>query len=425
MAQNRRNNRFFHFKPFSKKQRKVLNWWTENSPVNDYDGIIADGAIRSGKSICMSLSFAIWAMESYDGQNFGMAGKTIGSFRRNVLVWLILMLRSRGYECDYARSDNLLTVSRGATENYFYVFGGKDERSQDLIQGITLAGMYFDEVALMPESFVNQATGRCSVEGAKLWFNCNPESPSHWFKLEWIDKKDEKNLLHLHFTMDDNLSLSAKVKKRYIAMYSGVFFERFILGLWAMAEGLIYQMWQEAVGEPPEGAPDEYALSIDYGTRNAFAALLWAKYGTIWYAIDEYYYSGKKTGVNKTDDDYANDLETFIPDTGRKIKTYIDPTATSMITLLRKKGRYRVISADNAVVPGIEETAVCMQRGIIKFSGKCRNWKREVQGYVWDEDVGEDKPVKDEDHCMDAARYFVHTKKLASIKQKYKPVYTR
>lgn len=274
MAQNRRNNRFFHFKPFSKKQRKVLNWWTENSPVNDYDGIIADGAIRSGKSICMSLSFAIWAMESYDGQNFGMAGKTIGSFRRNVLVWLILMLRSRGYECDYARSDNLLTVSRGATENYFYVFGGKDERSQDLIQGITLAGMYFDEVALMPESFVNQATGRCSVEGAKLWFNCNPESPSHWFKLEWIDKKDEKNLLHLHFTMDDNLSLSAKVKKRYIAMYSGVFFERFILGLWAMAEGLIYQMWQEAVGEPPEGAPDEYALSIDYGTRNAFAALL-------------------------------------------------------------------------------------------------------------------------------------------------------
>lgn len=425
MAQNRRNNRFFHFKPFSKKQRKVLNWWTENSPVNDYDGIIADGAIRSGKSICMSLSFAIWAMETFDGQNFGMAGKTIGSFRRNVLVWLVLMLRSRGYECDYARSDNLLTVSRGATENYFYVFGGKDERSQDLIQGITLAGMYFDEVALMPESFVNQATGRCSVEGAKLWFNCNPESPSHWFKLEWIDKKDEKNLLHLHFTMNDNLSLSAKVKKRYIAMYSGVFFERFILGLWAMAEGLIYQMWQEAVEEPPEGAPDEYALSIDYGTRNAFAALLWAKYGTIWYAIDEYYYSGKKTGVNKTDDDYANDLDKFIPDTGRKIKTYIDPSAASMITLLRKKGRYRVISADNAVVPGIEETAVCMQRGIIKFSGKCKNWKREVQGYVWDEDAGEDKPVKDEDHCMDAARYFVHTKKLASIKQKYKPVYTR
>lgn len=425
MAQNRRNSRFFHFKPFSKKQRKVLNWWTENSPVNDYDGIIADGAIRSGKSICMSLSFAIWAMESYDGQNFGMAGKTIGSFRRNVLVWLTLMLRSRGYECDYSRSDNLLTVSRGAVENYFYVFGGKDERSQDLIQGITLAGMYFDEVALMPESFVNQATGRCSVEGAKLWFNCNPESPSHWFKIEWIDKRDEKNLLHLHFTMNDNLSLSAKVKRRYMALYSGVFFERFILGLWAMAEGLIYQMWEQAVGEPPEGEPDEYALSIDYGTRNAFAALLWAKYGKIWYAIEEYYYSGRKSGINKTDDDYASDLETFIPDTGRRIKTYIDPTAASMITLLRKKGRYRVIPADNAVVPGIEETAVCMQRGIVKFSSRLENWKREVQGYVWDEKATEDRPVKDEDHVMDAARYFIHTKKLASIKQQYKPVYTR
>lgn len=426
MAQNRRNNRFFHFKPFSKKQRKVLNWWTEKSPVNDYDGIIADGAIRSGKSICMSLSFAIWAMTCFDGQNFSMAGKTIGSFRRNVLVWLILMLKSRGYECDYARSDNLLTVSRGATENYFYVFGGKDERSQDLIQGITLAGMYFDEVALMPESFVNQATGRCSVEGAKLWFNCNPESPSHWFKMEWIDKKDEKNLLHLHFTMADNLSLSEKVKLRYRKMYSGVFFKRFILGLWAMAEGLIYQMWQDAVGEPPEGEPDEYALSIDYGTRNAFAALLWAKYGAIWYAVDEYYYSGKKTGINKTDDDYANDLENFIPDTGRKIKTYIDPSAASMIALLKKKGRYRVIKADNAVVPGIEEVAVCMQRGTIKFSGRLKNWKREVQGYVWDEKaVSEDKPVKDEDHLMDAQRYFVHTKGLASVKQKYKPVYSR
>lgn len=159
------------FSPFSKKQKQVLNWWMPESPVHDKDGIIADGAIRSGKTVCMSLSFALWAMENFNGQNFGMCGKTIGSFRRNVLFWLKLMLKSRGYKTQDKRADNLLIVTKGDKTNYFYIFGGKDERSQDLIQGITLAGVFFDEVALMPQSFVNQATGRCSVTGSKLWLN--------------------------------------------------------------------------------------------------------------------------------------------------------------------------------------------------------------------------------------------------------------
>ena len=167
----------FIFQPFSVKQSKVLTWWCPSSPVKDTDGIIADGAIRSGKTLCMSLSFVIWAMTSFNGQNFGMCGKTIGSFRRNVLFWLKLMLKSRGYGVTDHRADNLLVVTKGDTINYFYIFGGKDERSQDLIQGITLAGCFFDEVALMPESFVNQATGRCSVKGSKYWFNCNPQGP--------------------------------------------------------------------------------------------------------------------------------------------------------------------------------------------------------------------------------------------------------
>ena len=194
----------FTFKPFSKKQKQVLTWWCEDSPVKDKDGIIADGAIRSGKTLCMSLSYVLWAMSTFNMQNLGMAGKTIGSFRRNVLFWLKLMLRSRGYKVADHRSDNMVEISKGDTVNFFYIFGGKDERSQDLIQGITLAGMFFDEVALMPESFVNQATGRCSVDGSKFWFNCNPDSPSHWFKINWIDKADEKKLIYLHFTMDDN-----------------------------------------------------------------------------------------------------------------------------------------------------------------------------------------------------------------------------
>lgn len=253
----------FRFKPFSKKQRKVLNWWCRSSPVRDYNGIIADGAIRSGKSVAMSLSFVIWAMSEFEACNFAMCGKTIGSFRRNVLFWLKLMLRSRGYSVSEQRTENLVVVRRGNIENYFYVFGGKDERSQDLIQGITLAGVFFDEVALMPESFVNQATGRCSVDGSIFWFNCNPGSPAHWFKTGWIDKRADKRLLYLHFTMDDNLSLSEAVKERYRGMYTGVFFKRYILGEWKSADGVIYRQFAD---DPERFILDEVPADIFIGT---------------------------------------------------------------------------------------------------------------------------------------------------------------
>jgi len=241
-----KNNAVFRFKPFSRKQRKILNWWCDNSPVKDKNGIIADGAIRSGKTIAMSLSFVMWSMSHFNGSSFAMCGKTIGSFRRNVLFWLKLMLRSRGYSLSDKRTDNLVIVSRGNVENYFYIFGGKDERSQDLIQGITLAGLFCDEVALMPKSFVDQAVARCSVDGSKYWFNCNPANPHHWFKTEWIDKVKDKSLLYLHFTMEDNLSLSELVKERYRTMYSGVFFKRYILGMWVAAEGVIYSQYADA-----------------------------------------------------------------------------------------------------------------------------------------------------------------------------------
>lgn len=253
----------FRFRPFSKKQRKVLNWWCRSSPVRDHNGIIADGAIRSGKSVAMSLSFVIWAMSEFEACNFAMCGKTIGSFRRNVLFWLKLMLRSRGYSVSEQRTENLVVVRRGNLENYFYVFGGKDERSQDLIQGITLAGVFFDEVALMPESFVNQATGRCSVDGSKFWFNCNPGSPAHWFKTGWIDKRQDKRLLYLHFTMDDNLSLSEAVRERYRGMYTGVFFKRYILGEWKSADGVIYRQFAD---DPERFILDEVPADIIIGT---------------------------------------------------------------------------------------------------------------------------------------------------------------
>lgn len=407
----------FHFKPFSLKQRKVLNWWCDTSPVKDKDGIIADGAIRSGKTVCMSLSFVFWAMANYSDQNFAMCGKTIGSFRRNVLMILKLMLRSCGFVVADHRVDNLVEISRNGVTNHFYIFGGKDESSQDLIQGITLAGVFFDEVALMPESFVNQATGRCSVDGSKYWFNCNPDGPYHWFKLNWLDKAKEKNLLVLHFTMDDNLSLSERIKERYRNMYTGVFFKRYILGLWAMAEGIIYDMFSE---ERHVKAVLEYVrllidggryVSIDYGTQNATVFLLWNKgRDGKWYCIREYYYSGRDKGVQKTDSEYAEDLTKFLD--GTPIKAVIvDPSAASFITELSKRG-FAVIQADNDVEDGIRLVATLLNTERLAFSQSCKNTIMEFASYIWDPKAaerGEDKPIKQHDHAMDAMRYFCYT----------------
>ena len=404
----------FKFKPFSVKQKKVLTWWLPESPVSDYDGIIADGSIRSGKTVSMALSFVMWAMFSFKEQNFAMCGKTIGSFRRNVLMVLKLMLRSRGYKVKDHRADNYLEITYKGVTNYFYIFGGKDERSQDLIQGITLAGVLFDEVALMPESFVNQATGRCSVDGSKFWFNCNPDGPYHWFKLDWIDKAKEKRFVYLHFTMDDNLSLSDKIKQRYASLYTGVFFQRYILGLWVVAEGIIYDMFskEKHVTDAEESPPEpKYYISCDYGTQNATVFLLWQEgLNGKWYCVDEYYYSGRDESSQKTDNAYADDLEAFIG--GRKIEwIVIDPAATSFITLLRER-KHKVKKAKNDVLDGIRYTGSQLNLGNVLFLNKCENTIKEFGSYIWDAKAcerGEDKPIKQHDHAMDAVRYFCYT----------------
>lgn len=346
------------------------------------------------------------------------------------------------------RADNLIVITRGKTTNNFYIFGGKDESSQDLIQGITLAGVFFDEVALMPESFVNQATGRCSVDGSKFWFNCNPSGPYHWFKVNWIDRavgyigkeraaelraRDEpvKNILYVHFVMDDNLSLSDEIKERYRNTYRGVFYKRYILGLWAMAEGIIYDMFDEE--RHVKKITEFFQLlingnryvSCDYGTQNATVFLLWNKGvdGT-WYCTREYYYSGRERKQQKTDSEYAADLKKWLE--GTKIKAIIvDPAAASFITELQKRG-YNVIKAKNDVEDGIRVVGTCLNREKIKFSDECVNTRKEFATYVWDEKAaerGEDKPVKQFDHAMDAVRYFCYTilnAQRARIKNKAK-----
>lgn len=403
----------------------VLNWWAENSPVKDYDGIIADGAIRSGKTVSMSLSFVFWAMENFNGENFIMAGKTISSFQRNVLTNLKTMLRSRGYHCIHhisGETPNMLEVSRKGVTNYFYIFGGKDEGSQDLVQGITAAGAFFDEVALMPESFVNQATGRCSVEEAKWWFNCNPGGPLHWFKVNWIDKCRQKKLLYLHFTMDDNLSLSEKIKAKYRSMYAGVFFLRYIKGLWKTAEGLIYTMFTDAnlYDELDERTRhiSSKVIAVDYGTTNPCVFLeTWDDGETIWvereYRWDSRSEEARRSAnPQKTDAQYADDMAVFMGDRpADQCLIIVDPSAASFIQELRSRG-WVVKEADNEVLDGIRKVGALYAKRQIRINrNNCKGLISETQSYVWDDKAaerGEEKPVKQLDHGPDALRYRVN-----------------
>lgn len=405
--------------PFSRKQLKILTWWLPNSPVNGYDGIICDGAIRAGKTFPMSRSFVEWAMSSFEDRNFIMAGKSVGSLSRNVVDWLVPNLLEDGFKVERLHTHgNRLIIEWDGRKNTFHLFGGLDERSQALIQGITAAGVLFDEVALMPESFVNQAVGRCSVDNSKFWFNCNPDSPSHWFKLEWLDKARAKNLLHLHFLMDDNPSLAEKIKARYKRQHSGVFYKRFIEGLWVVAEGAIYDCWDEAnvygstlpVKLGVWERADRY-IAIDYGTQNACVFL--DVYDTPEKIVvhREYYYSGRKTRKQKTDSQYADDLDAFVGDKDTVRAVIVDPSAASLIVELKNRG-YRVKEADNDVRPGISLTASLIAQRVIMVHESCKNLIREIQGYVWDDKAtqrGDEKPVKQDDHGPDALRYFCFT----------------
>lgn len=421
-----------HFDKFSLKQLKVLTWWCQPSPYHSYNGIIADGSIRAGKTVAMAVSFFLWAMETYNGETFAMCGKTVGSFRRNVWRWLKPVLLARGWKLDEYRTDNLVVANNGKHENDFYVFGGRDESSQNLIQGITLAGLYCDEVALMPESFVNQATGRCSVLGAKMWFNCNPESPMHWFLKNWIEKQEEKKMLHLHFTMDDNPSLAPEVRQRYETQYSkgGVFYQRFILGMWVMAQGAIYKdAWSEELYFDKEKLDWIYLnkrifrryIAIDYGTVNPMVFLdIWDDGDTAW-VTREYYWNSREEGkFEKDNSQYGDDLMAFVNEVDyRPTAVIIDPSAESFKIEMRNRGlraksTIDTINADNSVLEGIRAVSRLLTRRKIRFfKPGCPHTIEEMTSYVWDDKAiqqgGKERPLKVRDHAPDALRYFVNT----------------
>ena len=400
------------YQRLSKRQLLAMTWWARPA-TRDKDALICDGSIRSGKTLCMAVGFLLWSMSRFDGQVFGICGKTIESLRRNVIVqlpdWVAGVL-----DVTEKRAENKLIVTQDGRSNTYYLFGGRDESSYSLIQGITLAGVLMDEVALMPRSFVEQAMARCSVTGSKFWFNCNPAGPSHWFYQEWVRQLPAHNALRLHFTMDDNPALDPRIKARYESMYSGVFYDRYIRGLWKVAEGIVYDCFDKerhTAAQLPETAGDKY-VSIDYGTQNPTVFLLWQKERGRgrWVCRREYYWSGREKRRQKTDSDYADDLMDFLADE-RPRAIIVDPSAASFIAELRQRG-LPVQKADNAVLDGIRSVASMLRKDELLFSAQCVHCIDEFENYVWDENAGrhgEDKPVKEHDHCMDAMRYFVST----------------
>ena len=394
--------------PFSPKQRLAVSWW--NMPqYRKYDAVICDGAVRSGKTTAISVGFVIWASTRFHGQSFALCGRTVTSLRRNLITPLAGQLRLLGFTVTERVSRAYLDIRLGSHVNRFYCFGGKDEASASLIQGITLAGVLLDEVALMPRSFVEQALARCSVPQSKIWFSCNPASPSHWFYREWICRAEEKHALYLHFTMRDNASLTPDIRRRYERLYTGTFYDRYVRGIWTAAQGLVYPMFRRELhtGDPP-AEPERWAVSCDYGTMNPASFGLWGLCRSCWYRVAESYYDGRKTGLPRTDEEHYAALEALIG--GRAVEQIVvDPSAASFIACIRRHGRYHVVPAKNDVLSGIRRVADAVRSGEILISPCCADTLREFSLYAWDEKAAKDTPLKENDHAMDDIRYFVST----------------
>lgn len=398
--------------PISKKQKQILAF-----PFTSYNALIADGAVRSGKTSFMSIAFVDDAMRRYDRQRFAICGKTVESAIKNIIEpYLGIKLVREKYHISWRRADKTMIVTQGKKQNIFEVFGGKDESSFALIQGRTLAGVLFDEVALQTRSFVEQALARCSVDGSRFWFNCNPDSPNHWFYKEWIKQAERHNALHLHFELDDNPALSEDIKERYRTTYSGVFYDRYVRGLWVAADGIIYPQFDKnrhIVKNKPRPY-SKYYISIDYGTSNPTSMGLWGLYNRKWYRVADSYYDGRERGP-RTDEEHYQELERLVQENAPSqaiTAIIVDPSAASFIQTIKKRGRFRTKEANNDVLDGIRNTAAELNAGRLLFCDCCHDIFDEFGAYVWDSkasDKGEDKPVKSSDHAMDDMRYFVNT----------------
>lgn len=359
-----------------------------------------------------------------DGLNV-ILGNTRETIRRNIIMPMQSIYSTR--RVSNIRSVDNTCMMFGET---VYCLGADNIAHADRIRGASIKYCYGDEVTTWNQEVFDMLKSRLDKPYSQFDGALNPQGPNHWLKL-FLDS--EADIYQQHYTIFDNPFLPKEFVDNLCKEYAGtVYYQRYILGEWALAEGLIYPMYADAVESMPDTPASQRVLSLDYGTMNAFAAGLWGKHGDVWFLEDEYYYSGRETGTQKTDEEYATDLDKWLAflfeseySEYKKLKTIIDPSAASFIALLKKRGRYQVIPADNAVLDGIRETATCLQTGKIKIDPKCKNWIKEAQGYVWDESAADDKPIKVNDHMMDSARYFVKTMHIAKQKSNYIPTYLR
>ena len=377
---------------FSEKQLKILQF-----PYTDYNSLICDGAIRTGKTIVMGISFISWSMNTFNGRNFGICGKTVKSAERNVIkeIMKIKYLRET-YQMSYSSSNSLLTIKRGNVTNYYYVFGGKDESSYQLIQGITLAGLLVDEVALQPRSFVEQAIARCSVEGSKKFFNCNPESPEHWFLKEWIEQAEEKKALRMHFELDDNPALSEEIKEEYRRSYTGVFYKRYILGLWVRAEGLVYETFANDVNnyiydEEPKNIT-YLNIGVDFGgnkSKHTFVCTGFTNQFKEVVVLED-----KRVETNVTPDEldrlYVEFVEMCYNKYKKPITTYADSAEQVLIKGMKmasaRKGLINQImnARKNEIIDRIQLTIKLMAQGRFHIMRRCQNVRKALENAVWD-----------------------------------------
>jgi len=380
---------------------------------------ILEGSVSSGKTWVSLVLWAFFVATMPEDKLYMMCAKSLTTLKRNCLVLLQELVGESNFQYSIAQKEGKLFGRRVLLE------GANDNRSESKIRGLTLQGAYLDEATQAPRDFFVMLLSRLRLQGAKLIATTNPESPTHWLKAEYIDRAEELSLLDFRFLLADNTTLPTDYIENIKREYTGVFYERFILGRWVQAEGLIYPMYADTLCQPPVARAERYCMSIDYGTQNAFAALLWGKYGQTWYLIKEYYYSGRTERAQKTDEEYADDLEAFlrayVPEgcsasagvlsflQGGRLLTIIDPSAASFIATLRKRHFYKIVKAKNDVVSGIRETATALHTGKLKLNPACKAIIKEIESYVWDDSPGEDRPVKENDHAMDAMRYMCYT----------------
>lgn len=386
---------------YTPKQLTLLRLWQHNKlkRIN-----LLEGSVRSGKTWISLVLWAFWVATMPKDGNYLMVAKTLTSLRRNCLDLLQELVGTKHFTYSLSKKEGRLFG------RLIYLEGVNDARAESKIRGMTLQGAYCDELTLFTEDFFSMLLSRLSCPGAKLIATTNPDSPMHWLKAKYMDRASELNMLILKFLIDDNTFLDQEYVENLKKEYVGVFYDRFIRGLWVVAEGLIYADVANGQGivEPENRQYVKRYISIDYGTLNPFSAGLYGLCKGVWYRYDEYYYSGREEQRQLTDSEYYAELEKLA---GKQHveAVVIDPSAASMIAEIKKHGRFRVVKANNEVVDGIRETAKAFSRGQLKVTRNCSGAITEFSSYRWDDKKQEDKPIKENDHAMDEIRYFVNT----------------